>query len=75
MLFLRASNSVVDACPKLVKVGSASRNLLVESELGLLWRKLTQVNRVFSDIVYFTNCFYSNLYFSRSFRPSVFSDI
>jgi hypothetical protein len=35
VLFLGASNSVVDACPKLVKAGSALRNPLVESELGL----------------------------------------
>jgi hypothetical protein len=35
VLFLGASNSVVDACPKLVKAGSTLSNPLVESELGL----------------------------------------
>jgi hypothetical protein len=35
VLCLRASNSVVDACPKIVKAGSALRNPLMESELGL----------------------------------------
>jgi hypothetical protein len=35
VLFLGASNSVVNASPKLVKAGSALRNPLVESELGL----------------------------------------
>jgi hypothetical protein len=35
VLSLGASNLVVDACPKIVKAGSALRNPLMESELGL----------------------------------------
>jgi hypothetical protein len=42
VLYLGASNSVVDACPKIVKAGSALRNPLVESELGLCGRSLHQ---------------------------------
>jgi hypothetical protein len=42
VLFLRASNSVVNVCPKLVKAGSALRNPLVESELGLCGGSLHQ---------------------------------
>jgi hypothetical protein len=42
MLSLGASNSVVDACPKIVKAGSALRNPLVESELGLCGESLHQ---------------------------------
>jgi hypothetical protein len=40
VLSLGASNLVVDACPKIVKVGSALRNPLVESELGLCGESL-----------------------------------
>jgi hypothetical protein len=40
VLSLGASNSVVDACPKIVKAGSASRNPLVESDLGLCGESL-----------------------------------
>jgi hypothetical protein len=42
VLFLGASNSVVDACPKIVKAGSALRNPLVESELDLCGGSLYQ---------------------------------
>jgi hypothetical protein len=42
VLSLGASNSFVDACPKLIKVGSASRNPLVESELGLCGESLNR---------------------------------
>jgi hypothetical protein len=40
VLFLGASNSVMDACPKLVKASSALRNPLVDSELGLYGESL-----------------------------------
>jgi hypothetical protein len=40
VLSLGASNSVVDVCPKIVKAGSALRNPLVESELGLCGESL-----------------------------------
>jgi hypothetical protein len=46
VLFLGASNSIVGACPKLVKDDSALRNPLVESELGLCGGKLALENRV-----------------------------
>jgi hypothetical protein len=42
VLSLGASNSVVDMCPKIVKAGSALRNPLVESELGLCGGSLHQ---------------------------------
>jgi hypothetical protein len=40
VLSLGASNSVVDACPKIVKISSALRKPLVESELGLCGKSL-----------------------------------
>ena len=42
VLCLEASNSVVESCPKIVKAGSALRNPLVESELGLCGESLHQ---------------------------------